>query len=154
MKTLVIFYSMHEHTKKVARQIRRILHAKIEEVKDTKDRSNLKDWSQGAFDEELRTKTKIEETKYDPKEFDLVVIGTPIWDGVSPAIRAYLSQNKFKKVAFFSTFGSAAEDASYKMSKLAKKKPLATLELQDRQIDNKEYKEKIIEFCKEIKRKR
>ena len=82
--------------------------------------------------------------------YDLVIIGTPIWDGISPPIKAYLSMNRFKRVAFFLTFGSAAENGAYVMEKLSKKRPLAILELQDRQIDLGEDKERIVDFCKAI----
>ena len=152
-KILVVYYSRHGHTGKVGKRIARALWTKVEEIKDIKSRDHLVSWEKSSFDEELRTTTKIWELKYDPKDFDLVVIGTPIWDGISPPVRAYLSRNKFKKVAFFVTFGAAAENAAHVMGKLAGKKPVAILELQDRQIDLGEHKKLIKEFCSEIKRK-
>jgi len=152
MKTLVAYYSRHGHTGKVGKKIAKILRADVEEVIDKKDREHLISWDKSSFDEELRTSTKIIPTKYDAGDYDLVVIGTPIWDGISPPIKEYFSKNKFKKVAFFITFSAAAEDAAYQMERLSRK-PVAVLELQDRQIDNKEVKKKIKEFCREIKRK-
>jgi len=152
-KILVAYYSRHGHTGKVGKRIARALWAKVEEIKDIKSRDHLVSWEKSSFDEELRAPTKIWELKYDPKDFDLVVIGTPIWDGISPPVRAYLSRNKFKKVAFFSTFGAAAEDAFYVMEKLARKKPVAVLGVQDRQIDLGDYKKMVKDFCGEIKRK-
>jgi flavodoxin len=150
MKILVAYYSRHGHTGIVGKKIARKLWADVEEIRDVKDRSNLQTWFQGAFNEELRTPTRIEETRYNPGAYDLVVIGTPIWDGISPPVRAYLKNNKFKKVAFFATFGAAAEDAFHDMKKLSGKKPVAVLGVQDRQIDLGEHKNLIKEFCSEI----
>lgn len=152
MKVLVVYFSRHGHTEKVAKRIAGILKAEVEEILDSKDREHLVSWKKSSFDEELRTPTKIIHPLNDPKDFDLVVIGTPIWDGVTPAIKAYLGHMKkrFKKVAFFVTFSAAAEDAAYQMERLSKK-PVAVLELQDRQIDNREDKGMIKGFCGEIK---
>lgn len=154
-KTLVVFYSRHNHTQLVGELIAKRLGATLEEIKDSKDRSHLKSWAKSAFDEELKTPTKIQHPTNDPKDFDLVIIGTPIWDGISPPAKAYLKHMKkrFKKVAFFITFSAAAEDAAYQMEKLTGKKPLAILEVQDKQIARGEHKKLIKEFCSEIKKK-
>ena len=153
MKILVAYYSRHGHTGVVGKKIARRLWADVEEIKDVKDREHLVSWEKSSFDEELRTTTRIEETRSNSGAYDLVVIGTPIWDGISPPVRAYLSKNKFKKVAFFTTFGSAAEDAFYVMEKVSGKKPVAVLGVQDRQIDLGDHKKLIKKFCSEIKRK-
>ena len=155
MKILVAFYSRHGHTKKVGERIAKLLKADIEEISDTKDRSRLATWFISAFDEELRTPTRIKQISKDPSKYELVIIGTPIWDGIVPPVRAYLEMNKgkFKKLAFFSTFGASAEDAFYVMSEITGKKPTSTLEVQDRQIMVGEHEKRIKEFCREIKNK-
>lgn len=152
MKILVAFYSRHGHTKKVGEKIAKILGADIEEIIDKKDRSKLISWFESSFNEELRTQTKIFPLKNNPINYNLVIIGTPIWSGVSPPVKAYLSQNKFNKLAFFATFGASAENAFYIMEKLSKK-PIATLSLQDRQIKVGEHKRLIKNFCNTIKDK-
>jgi flavodoxin len=154
MKVLVAFYSRHGHTKNVGEKLAKLLKADIEEISDTKDRSRLATWFASAFDEELKTPTKINIPQKDPSKYDLVVIGTPIWDGIVPPVKSYLEMNKgkFKKVAFFSTFGASAEDAFYVMSEIIKKNPIAVMEIQDRQVILGEDKKRIEEFCKTIKR--
>lgn len=150
MKTLVAFYSLKGHTESVGRMIARFMNADIEIIQDKKDRSHLMTWQQGAFDEELRTPTKIHPTKYNPEDYDLVIIGTPIWDGMTPAVKAYLKNNKFKKTAFFITFASAAEDVAYQMGKLSKPSKYV-LELQDRQIKLGDHRKLIKEFTKQLR---
>ena len=151
-KTLVVFYSRHNHTKLVGELIAKRLGATLEQIQDSKDRSHLKSWAKSSFDEELRTPTKIQPLKNNPSDFDLVIIGTPISDGISPPIKSYLSKNKFKKVAFFITFNASAEDATYQMEKLSKK-PLTTLEVQDKQIARGEHKRLIKNFCNTLNKK-
>jgi len=154
-KILVVYYSLQGHTKKVAKALAKSLNADIEGIKDTKDRSNLVNWFVSASNEELRTPTKIKVPKKNPADYKLVVVGSPIWDGIVPAVKEYLKMNKskFKKVAFFTTFSASAEDAFYQMQKLIHKKPIATLGIQDREIELRKYKDYVKRFCGEIKRK-
>jgi flavodoxin len=154
MKTLIVYYSRHNHTRIVGQEIAKKLGAEVEEIQDTKDRMGLFGWFNSAFDEELRTPTKIKSHLKDPSKYDLIVIGTPIWDGIVPCVLEYLKQNKnkFKKVAFFITFGASAENASYLMSEILNKKPLAVLELQDRKIILKKADKEISEFCGKLKK--
>ncbi len=153
-KILVVYYSLHGNTKKVAKAIAKSFNADVEVIVDKKDRSMLINWFMSASNEELRTSTKIETSIKNPADYKLVIIGSPIWEGIVPAIKEYLKTNrsKFKKVAFFSTFGASAENAFYQMETIINKKPLATLEIQDRQVKNREYKIKVKKFCSEIKR--
>lgn len=151
MKILVAFYSLKGHTRKVGSEVAKLLKADIEEIKDLKDRSKIISWQTSAFDEELRTPTRIQKSEKDTLDYDLVIIGTPIWDGIVPSVKEYLAKNKFKKVAFFSTFDAASEDAFYVMEKICKKKPVATLEVQDRQAFSEEGMKKIVNFCKKIR---
>lgn len=154
MRVLVAYYSLNGHARKIGGEIAKILKADVEEIKDLKDRSRVISWQTSSFDEELKTPTKIEKPIKNPGDYDLVIIGSPIWDGLVPSVKQYLSRNKFKKVAFFSTFGAAAEDVFYVMEKITGKKPIATLEVQDRQAFNDEGMERIKVFCKEVMKNR
>ena len=152
MKTLVAYYSLTKHTKQVAEMIAKFMNADLEEIQDTKPRDHLITWQQGAFDEELEKPTKIKATKYNPKDYDLVIIGTPIWNGITPAIYTYLTNNKgkFKKTAFFITFAAAADNAAYFMGTLSKPSK-HVLELQDRQIKLGEHRKLVKGFCRNLR---
>lgn len=55
--------------------------------------------------------TELDELKLDPTDYDLVLIGAPVWVGTfPPAIRIYLERHKdsLKNVAVFTTQGSAS----------------------------------------------
>ncbi len=106
MKILVAYYSRTGTTRKVAEAIAGILKCDIEEVIDKKSRSGALGWLKSGRDAGSKKLTTIEETKNDPGLYDVVAIGTPVWNGtMSTPIRTYIVQHResFKKVAFFCT---------------------------------------------------
>ena len=94
MKTLVVYYSRTGTTKKVAETISSMIESDIERIIDTKKRAGPFGGLAAAKDAILKRLTKIEATKNDPSDYDLVIIGTPIWVGaMSAPIRSYITQN-------------------------------------------------------------
>jgi hypothetical protein len=74
---------------------------------------------------------------------------------MSTPIRTYIVENKemFKKVAFFCTEGgSGGKKCFEKMAKFCDKDPVATLEINSREIKKETYLEKIKEFTNELKK--
>ena len=65
----------------------------------------------------------------DTSQYDLVVVGTPVWGGSACApVRAYLLENrsKFRHVAFFCSFGGLGSQAAFdEMRELAGRAPVA-----------------------------
>jgi len=149
MKTLVAFYSRTGNTKKVSLSIAKILKADIDEIIDLKDRRGIRGWLGGGKDAFFKKSTTIKNKK-DASKYGMVVIGTPVWVGTMvPAVRSYLSKYKLKKVAFFCTCGSHQAKTFRNMEQLSNK-PLATLDLKDKKIGDKESEEKIKDFCKKL----
>ena len=102
MKSLVLFYSRTGNTGKIANEIAVKLNSDIEEIFDKKNRKGIFGYLAAAKDAATKKFTQIEEVKKDLSQYDLVIIGTPVWAwGMAPAIRTYLSKNKFNKLAFF-----------------------------------------------------
>ena len=156
MKTLVVYYSRTQITKKVAERIASELNADLEEIIDTKSRSGPLGYLISCYDA-LRGKTTIlKPIKNDPSNYDLVIVGTPVWAGtMSTPILTYLSENKDKfknvsEVGFFSTAGSSSGSTIDNMAKTVDKYPVPFLTLN--KIDIKEgYDEKLDAFIKHIK---
>ena len=72
----------------------------------------------GGKDASRKSLTEIAPTQKAPVDYDLVVLGTPIWAWApTPAIRTYISKNSLagKKVALFYTFDSYPKQASGKI---------------------------------------
>ena len=151
MKILVAFYSKTGRTKKVANMIAAHLNADIEEISEIKNRGGkIGSFFSAGKDALLKKTSEIKKTAKDPSDYDVVVIGSPTWVGnICPAIRTYLKENKFKKVAFFITHGGGPGKILSEMEKLGGK-PIATLEVRDKKVENKISKENIEKFCEKI----
>jgi flavodoxin len=152
-RLLVVFYSRTGTTKKVAEAIAAKLGCDIEEIIDTKSRRGLLGFLRSGLEATLKRLTTIEEIKNDPALYDVVIIGTPVWNGtMSSAIRTYLSQYKedLQNIAFFCTQGSSGNNAFEEMESLCGKKPLALLELTSKEVEKGEGTDKVEQFVTEI----
>jgi flavodoxin len=112
-KILVVYYSRSGNTKKVAEAVAKALNADVEQIIDKKDRSGFFGFFGGGMDSAREYLTKIEPVKKDPANYDLVVLGTPVWTGkMTPAIRTYVVNNRrvFKSIAVFTTSGLTKPD--------------------------------------------
>ena len=150
MKTLVSFYSRTGNTKKAGEEIAKNLNADIDEIVDKKIRSGFLGFFSALKDVMFKKSTVIT-TKKDLSEYDLVIVGTPVWAGsITPAVSTYLSKNQFNRLVFFCTFANNKGKTFIEMESLSQK-PIAVLELKDKEIDRSD--EKIREFCEGVKEK-
>ncbi|ASJ14485.1 flavodoxin family protein [Thermococcus radiotolerans] len=148
MKTLVVFYSRSETTKRVAQEVARAFNADIDEVIDKKPRKGILGFLIAGYDATRGKTTEIEFEK-DPSSYDLVVIGTPVWNGrVTPAIRTYLLQNreKIRNAAFFCTCAGRPGKCLEQMEGILGKRPVLRKVLMKKRL-----KEGIKEFVEGLK---
>ncbi|MDD5455903.1 MAG: flavodoxin [Candidatus Margulisbacteria bacterium] len=152
MKTLVVYYSKTGTTKKLAERLAKELKADIEGLIDKKKRSGIMGWLIAGRDGMKRIATDIEPIKNKPANYDLVLIGGPLWGftGVAPATRTYLLQNKdkIKKAAFFMTRGggSPSDPALNDLKNVYGKAVAGTLDIKQSKIDSPETAEQIKAF--------
>jgi menaquinone-dependent protoporphyrinogen IX oxidase len=153
MKILVVYYSRTGFTKKLAEFIAKKINASLEEIRDTVDRSGAKGYLLAGRDATFRRLTKLEKPNYNPADFDLVVIGTPIWSwNMSAPIRTYLHEYKaqLKQAAFFCTMGDNGDERAFKeMAEIIGKKPIAVLSLKTKEVITDSFT-KADKFCQEI----
>lgn len=102
MKTLVVWYSNSGTTTLLAERIARELGAELEAIEETKPRPKLLVDGQAtpeggrampgaSFAAMLGLGSAIRECRTDPSQYDLVVVGTPVWvRALTPAVRSYL----------------------------------------------------------------
>lgn len=106
MKTLVLYYSFEGNTEFVANELAKILNAdiqKVEPVKELKSHGFSK-YIWGGRQATMRKKPPIKAIEKDPKDYDLVLIGSPVWAFTyAPPIRTLLNEYSFegKKVGYF-----------------------------------------------------
>jgi len=157
MKILVAFYSRTGTTKKVGEMIAEKIGAEVEEIKDTVERSGAVGYLRSGRDAMKKNLTKLEPLKFDPDQYDLVIIGTPIWGwNVSTPVRTYITGQKEKlvekKVAFFCTMGGSGDKQAFaEMEKIIGLKPAATLALRTVEVAKKDISGEVENFLEGIK---
>lgn len=155
MRVLLVYYSRTGRTAKVAKEIARKLDCRVEEIVDTTKRSGLVGMMRCGFQAFFKRPTVIQEVQEDPSQYDIVIIGTPIWaQSVSPPIRAYIQSNRncLKRVAFFCTvFLVDMGWALGQMEKLCGQKPVSTLCLKQLGATEEGNRAKIDRFISQIK---
>lgn len=130
-RTLVVYYSRSGATRALAERIVAALDADVEPLTSRARRGGLLGWLRCAVEAKLRRPAPIAPCVHDPSEYDLVVVGTPIWSGtMSSPVRAYLRQHggACRSVAFFCTCGGS--DAAPTFAAMAEEcgaAPVATL---------------------------
>lgn len=155
MRNLVTYYTRTGNAKFMAETIAAELGADIEEVIEMKNRQGKLAFLSAGRDAMGGKKTEIAQTKRTPADYDLVIIGQPVWAGnPTPAIRTYLNKNDLsgKKVALFfsdSNLGQAVEKTKALMPNSTFVSELA---LPAKELGNKEEtKKKIAEWCDTLK---
>ena len=82
MKTLVVYYTRTGNTKFAAETIAAELRAEMEEVIDLKKRRGRLAYLPSGRDAIEGKETEIAQTSRNPTDYDLIIIGQPVWAGV------------------------------------------------------------------------
>lgn len=153
MKILVAYYSRSGRTKRVAEEINAKIGGDIDEIRDEVNRQGLVGWLRAGRDAGTKKLTEIK-TQMDPGEYDLIVIGSPTWNGtISTPVRTYITnyQEKLSKVACFTTGEGEEPTALEEMTRLLGDKIIAKLHLVRKQeIDTTNYHDKLEAFLEKI----
>jgi flavodoxin len=155
MKSLVVYYSRTGKTKFVAETIATELGSDIEEIVDLKSREGKIGWMSATRDASSEKETPIAPTKQAPKDYDLIIIGTPVWAfNLTPAIRTYIKNNDLsaKKVALFFTFGIRLGQTVEKTKSLMPNSQfVGELAVKTSTQNNEEIKTKVFGWCSFLK---
>ncbi|NCF66651.1 MAG: flavodoxin [Chloroflexi bacterium] len=152
--TLVVYYSLTSNTRQIAEAIAAALDADLELIEDTFNRDTSLGRPRSAIEGLLGLRSSITPPKHDLSEYDLVVVGTPVWAArLSSPVRAYLSQQRasLKRVAFFCTQGGfGGKWALQNMAKVSGRRPIARMIIYASQLNKPVTGEKIAKFVSEI----
>ena len=155
MRSLVVFYSRTGNSKFVAEKVASELSADTEEVVDLKNRRGLFGFIKAGYDATRGKETKIEKTQKSPRDYDLIVVGTPVWNSrLTPAIRTYLKENDLsqKRVALFSTDegGGSKKTLSMMKSLVPSGDIVGELEISKALENREETERKITAWCNNL----
>ncbi|WMJ78891.1 MULTISPECIES: flavodoxin family protein [unclassified Sedimentibacter] len=79
MKNLVVYYSRSGNTKIVAEEISKIIECELEKIEFLNDIGSVR----AAFTSLIGCKARIKHLNIDPKKYDNIFIGCPVWAGKS-----------------------------------------------------------------------
>lgn len=137
-KALVVFYSRTGFTKRVAEALAKELGADVEQLVDTRNRAGVLGYLRSGFEGTLRRLTALKPLSKNPAAYELVVVGTPVWNGsVSSPVRTFLLQDKaaLNRMAFFCTYGGSGNERTFRqMAGVCRRPPVATMAVRDREV--------------------
>lgn len=142
-KILIIYYTKSGNTRIVANDLHKNLkefaHVDCEEIINVyPDGSGIFNYIKIGAEALFGKKYEIHPITHDIKQYDIVIIGTPIWaSSMTPSIRSFIEiyRKSINRVAFFSTTGGNDDNgALISMGKLIQKNPIATISLSSKLI--------------------
>ncbi len=157
MKILVVYYSRTGVTRKVAQELATSLKADLEEIVDQKDRSGPLRFVAACKDAVRQKAAPIEPARRDPGQYDVVVVGTPVWaNTMACAVRTWLNQygEPISNLACFCTmarsrWGSTLEDMGEQSGAL----PLAGAAFRRKDVKHDRHRKALEDFAAAINAK-
>ena len=150
MKILVVYYSNTGYTRTLAEQIAQASGADLEPIKESGNRRGVTGYLRSVLQGALHLDVAVRPPVHNPADYDLVVIGTPIWGwNMSSPVRAYIQKNRghFPRVALFCTFGGSGKGKVLDdMEQLCGKPVALTLAVTTAQIQSGLYDDSLLEF--------
>ena len=116
MKFLTVYVTRTGNTERVARKVSEALGGDIELITEPVSRKGIIGWMRSGGQNSRREAAEINPTQYDPSDYDLVVLASPVWAGaVSAPMRGYMKKNaeNLVKTAVFLTNDSGDVDEAF-----------------------------------------
>ncbi len=153
MNALVVYFTRTGNTKALAEALAKEMDCDIEEIVDNKKRTGVIG-SAGAYLAPINKKTTIKKVKAKVSDYDLVIIGTPVWWYTnSPATNEFMKmyKGKIKKAALFYTCDvDKGVNSERDFKKDLGKKATITYGFTSGAIKNGSFKKKMKKFAKEV----
>ena len=153
-KCIVVYFSRSGNTKKVGELIASKLSCDLKAITPIKSYKGLFGWLKAGYQAASKKIPPLNSIDINFNEFDLVIVGTPVWAGnMSSPIRSFLTNNSknFKNVAFFNTSGGADNiNVCINMGELIELEPKAMLDLSQKEVKEDSIKEKVEEFIQKL----
>ena len=150
MKTLVVYYSRSGHTRQVANEIAAHCGADLEVIREANSRDGLVGYFHSGWQALIGAAPPVCPTIIDPANYDLVILGTPIWNfSLAPPVRSYAQRYgaHFKQVAFFCTEGGAGDQRAFsELARICAREPITTLTVTEKQLPEPAHKEPLRSF--------
>lgn len=138
-KILVVYHSRTGYTRRVALDLAGRLGADLDVIRIVQPMHGPVGYALCAIEAFWGLAPALRRQEKDPADYDLVVIGTPVWFwSLASPVRSWLEKfgRRGKRFAFFCTMGgSGAGRVFATMKEMTGHAPVATLALTDSEID-------------------
>jgi flavodoxin len=155
-KILVVYYSRSGNSKKVATEIARKLDSDLEEITTDVSYSGFFGYQRALVHVLFNHFPKIQKINRNLNDYDLIVIGCPIWGTfIAAPVRSFLFDYKdtLTNIAFFSTQGGMAgkKRPLKELKKILRFKPVASLVLTTKEFLDNSFMLSVTDFIFRIK---
>jgi len=148
-KVLVSYYSRTNNTKKIAEFLIEKFNFEIDEI-TTSSRKGFFGFIKSGYESAFNKKPSIF-FKKNPKDYDLVIIGTPVWaNTLSSPIRSYLDVCKDSKIVAFCTLNGADSGKTFHEISLKINSFEGLLNINSKNIKNNTFQNQVLEFFRKI----
>ncbi len=154
-RILVAHYSLSGNTADLAREIARELQADTETIRDARARRGVFGVLRSLMDAIFRREPSIAPVEKRPMDYDLLVLGGPIWAGrfASP-VRTYARRHAggANRIAFFCTQGGrGAETGMAELASICHLSPMTTLVVDGKHLKPAEHAAELARFVSSVR---
>jgi flavodoxin len=154
-KILVLYSSRTGFTRAIAGDIACACGADVEAIEVVNQRGPASGYVRSAIEAALHLETPILSARRVPSDYDIVVIGTPIWLwNVASPVRSYIKghRRQFRRVAFFCTSGGSGHAKVFRdLESLCGRPAVATWAVTDVDVSGEFHRDGLSEFADALK---
>lgn len=155
MRLLIVYNTRTNFTKKIAQELAEKLSADTEELIDLKKRTGPLGYITAGKDAAGKKLTELEPLRKNIYDYDLIIIGTPVWMGtMTPAVRTFLENQKhnIERFVCFSTQGSDKRQKVFdEINKVMGRNSEVNTFFPTKEVAKEKYGDKLEEFIRRIK---
>jgi flavodoxin len=153
---LVVCYSRSGRTRLLAQQIAKQCRADFEEIIEVRRRRGLLGRLSSMLQALLGATPEIRESHQSPRDYDTVIIGTPVCARrMASPVRSYVQRHRgqFRRVACFCTYGGwGPANVPKDISKICGRPAAPTLALSIAELSRQRYWAAVAKFVRMVKR--
>jgi flavodoxin len=155
MRTLVAYYSRTGHTERLAKEIAARCKADIDRIRDDDvDRTGLLGYLCSGWQAVIGATPAIHRATRNPANYDLVVIGGPVWNwSLAAPVRTYARRHaaQFGQVAFFCTEGGSGEGRLFgELQRICGKPPRAAMAVKECELEPARHSKRLARFVAQL----
>jgi menaquinone-dependent protoporphyrinogen IX oxidase len=158
MKVLIVYYSRTGRTRRLAARLAREFSAPMVCIGEQHHRLGTAGWLRSLFEATFRLEPEIARLRRVIDDYDLVLIGTPVWGRqLASPVRSFARQygHRVRQVAFFCTMGCSGQPSAFAdLQRELRRAPQATLALSEDEVlhlATPEVRSKVERFVRTIR---